>query len=226
MYGFSVGGTIIELATAVGGPARYLARRFEATVLCIDGDRRMHLAARPLALAEGMTLRTLLLVARTERLPLAAASCDAVWSQDSLCHMDKPRVVAEVARVLRPGALFAFTDWIARAPLTADEQDTLGRLWGFPALLRVAEYVRLLDAGFEVLVAEDRTPAVVARPRQRPVDQEVWEQGFVAQYGGAAIARQHSPQLDHNCSGNRGMGAACPFHVTVVAQRPCQTQPK
>lgn len=194
LYGFPVGGAIVDLATAVGGPARYLARRFAATVLCIDGDRRMHMAARTIASAEGVALRTALLVARTERLPLAAGSCNAAWSQDSLCHMDKPAVVAEVARVLRPGALFAFTDWIARAPLTANEQDTLARLWGFPAVLRVAEYVRLLDAaGFEMLVAEDRTPTVVARPGQPPVDQDVWEQGFAAQYGAAEIARQQAP---------------------------------
>jgi SAM-dependent methyltransferase len=69
-------------------------------------------------------------VSRTEHLPLADACCDAAWSQDALCHMEKPAVVAEAARVLRPGAVFAFTDFIARTPLTAEERATLAQLQG------------------------------------------------------------------------------------------------
>jgi hypothetical protein len=98
-----------------------------------------------------------------------------------------------VARVLRPGAVFAFTDFIARAPLTAEERATLARLWAFPSLLRLAEYVRLLDdSGFDVLLAEDRTPATPPRTGAQPPDEEAWQRNFVGRYGEEEAARQYT----------------------------------
>ena len=193
-FGFPGGGRVLELASALAGPARYLARRFGARILCIDGNPRMHAAALTSLRYEGLALRVNLLLARTERLPLGPATCDGAWSQDALCHMDKPAVVAEAARVLRPGSVFAFTDWIARGVLTADQRSELARLWGFPSVLRLADYVALLDsAGFEVLVAEDRTPAISAPQYPRPDDQARWEQAFAARYGEAELTRQQTP---------------------------------
>lgn len=193
-FGLAAGGRILEIASALGGPARYLARRFVATVVCVDADPRMHAAALTAARHEGLWLRCLPVLARSERLPLAGSSCDAAWSQDALCHMDKPAVVREAARVLRPGTLFAFTDWIARAPLMREERDMLRRLWAFPALLRLPEYVLLLDqSGFDVLLVEDRTPAVLAAPRAAAADQEAWERDFAVRYGWEELARQQAP---------------------------------
>jgi SAM-dependent methyltransferase len=53
-------------------------------------------------------------VADAEAIPLADASMDAVTCSFGLLHMERPeRVLAEVARVLRPGAgRFAMTAWI------------------------------------------------------------------------------------------------------------------
>ncbi len=193
-FGFPGGGRILDVASALGGPARYLSRRFGVPVLCVDGDRRMQEAALAAARAEGMWLRCLPVLARTERLPLTDGCCDAAWSQDALCHMDKVAVVREVARVLRPGALFAFTDWIARTHLTSEERDTLARLWAFPSLLRLPEYALLLDqSGFDLLLAEDRTPAVLVGRAVTPPDQEAWERDFAARYGWEEVARQQAP---------------------------------
>lgn len=192
--GFPFGGRVLELASALGGPARYLARRFGATVVCVDGDPRMQAAALSAARAEGLWLRCLPVLAQAERLPLADACCDAAWSQDALCHMQKPAAVRETARVLRPGALFAFTDWIARAALSREERATLARLWAFPGLLRLPEYVLLLDqSGFDVLLAEDRTPVALAAPRVAVPDQDAWEQDFAARFGWEEVGRQQAP---------------------------------
>ena len=193
-YGFSEGGVILDLASALGGPARFLARRFAATVICIDLNPRMHAALTSAARAEGLTLSCLPVLARTERLPLAPASCDGAWSQDALCHMDKPAVLGEVARVLRPDALFAFTDFIARSGLKGEDAEALARDWAFPSLLRLPQYTALLDAhGFEVLCAEDRTRIVVAQyPQVRARDQERWEADFAARHGEAERQRQRA----------------------------------
>src|SRR5215217_7768717 len=58
-FGFRPGGRVVELASALGAPSRYLARRFLATVLCVDGDVRMQRAARAAAEAEGLARRCL-----------------------------------------------------------------------------------------------------------------------------------------------------------------------
>jgi SAM-dependent methyltransferase len=193
-FDFPIGGRVLDVASALGGPARYLARRFGATVLCVDGTRRMHEYARRFHRLEETALRCPLLLARTEQLPLANACCDAAWSEDALCHMDKPAVLAEVARVLRPTALFAFSDWIARVPLTSEQAGDLAASWGFPSLLNVAQYARLLDAsGFDVLAAEDWTDEIVQVRAPQAPDQAVWEQAFVARFGAAEVHRQRVP---------------------------------
>lgn len=168
-YGFPEGGSILDLASALGGPARFLARRFAATVICIDLNRRMHAALTSAARAEGLTLSCLPVLARTERLPLATASCDGAWSQDALCHMDKPAVLGEVARVLRPDALFAFTDFIARSGLRSEDAEALAHEWGFPSLPRLPQYTALLDeqldpAAYEVNVRWTRELAEAMGP--------------------------------------------------------------
>ncbi len=191
-YGFPQGGVILDLASALGGPARFLARRFAATVICIDVNPRMHAALTAAACQEGLAQRCLPVSARTEHLPFATAACNGAWSQDVLCHMDKPLVIAEVARVLRPGALFTFSDFIARSGLTPEDANTLADRWKFPVLLRLPQYITLLDShGLEVLLAEDRTRAVVAQqPSVWPRDQKQWEADFTAQHGRTELHRQ------------------------------------
>jgi hypothetical protein len=103
-------------------------------------------------------------------------------------------VIRAVARVLRPFCLFAFSDWITQGELSAEERSSQARIWSVPALLRVSEYVRRLDeSGFDVLLAEDRTPAVAARPQSEAPDQQEWERVFAARYGVAEIECQREP---------------------------------
>ncbi len=183
-HGFPTGGRILELASALGAPTRLVARRFASTVVCVDMDRRMHAAAIEAHRREGLTRLIHPILARTERLPIASASCDGAWSQDALCHMDKDAVLAETARVLRPGALFAFTDFIASPSITADDLAMLRREWAFPSLFTIARYVAALDThGFDVLRAEDRTRAVLAARPAGLVDDELWWYDFSQRWG-------------------------------------------
>ncbi|MEX0783818.1 MAG: class I SAM-dependent methyltransferase [Dehalococcoidia bacterium] len=185
-HGMATGGVILDVASALGAPARFIARRFASRIVCVDMDPRMHRAALEGIRREGLSRVIHPLLARTERLPLAAGSCDGAWSQDALCHMDKDAVLAEVARVLRPGALFAFTDFIARPSLTKDDLETLRRLWAFPSLFTVARYASSLDRlGFELLRAEDRTGAILANRTDSLVDDELWWYEFTQEWGEA-----------------------------------------
>jgi len=194
-FGFPSGGRILEVASALGGPARLLARHFSATMICADLNPLMQQALRAAAWHEGIGLRCQPILSRTERLPIRDGSLDGAWSQDAICHMDKPAVVAEVARVLKPGGIFAFSDWIARGELAREDWELLARLWGFPSLLRPDQYVALLAAnGCDLLLAEDRTFALAAMHRAAPPDdQELFELAYARRWGEAELARQKEP---------------------------------
>jgi ubiquinone/menaquinone biosynthesis C-methylase UbiE len=54
---------------------------------------------------------------------LPSASADFVWGEDARCYVvDKTKLIAEAARLVKPGGLIAFTDWIeGPAGLSAQE---------------------------------------------------------------------------------------------------------
>ena len=89
---------------------------------------------------------------------LPSASADFVWSEDAWCYVaDKTRLIAEAARIVRPGGVIAFTDWVdGVAGLTDSEAQRFLGLMTFANVQDIAGYVSLLSrSGCEVRVAED-----------------------------------------------------------------------
>jgi 2-polyprenyl-6-hydroxyphenyl methylase/3-demethylubiquinone-9 3-methyltransferase len=105
---------LLDLGCAGGFMAEAMATR-GANVTGIDPAAEAIAAARSHARASG--LRIAYDIGVGEELPYADASFDAVICVDVLEHVrDLGRVLAEVARVLRPGGLFLF-DTINRNPV-------------------------------------------------------------------------------------------------------------
>jgi 2-polyprenyl-6-hydroxyphenyl methylase/3-demethylubiquinone-9 3-methyltransferase len=105
---------VLDLGCAGGFMAEAMATR-GANVTGIDPAAEAIAAARSHARASG--LRIAYDIGVGEELPYADASFDAVICVDVLEHVrDLGRVLAEVARVLRPGGLFLF-DTINRNPV-------------------------------------------------------------------------------------------------------------
>ncbi len=184
-YGMPEGGRILDVACALGVPGRVVARRFAASVVGVDMSPAMARACVAGAVYEQLAGRCGAVVGRTERLPFRDAAFGGAWSQDALCHMDQPPVIAEVARVLADGGVFAFSDFIARPGHTEADREALRHTWSFPHLLTLPEYVALLTAaGFEVLLAEDRTAAIARwRPATGAGDGEAWTARFRERWG-------------------------------------------
>jgi ubiquinone/menaquinone biosynthesis C-methylase UbiE len=87
-----------------------------------------------------------------EDVPLPDGSVDVVLSNCVInLSTDKPRVLREAFRVLRPGGRLAVADVVTDGPLpTAVAADLLGAIGCVSGALEVREYVRLLElAGFE-----------------------------------------------------------------------------
>lgn len=89
---------------------------------------------------------------------LPAESADFVWGEDAWCYVeDKPALIREAARLLRPGGVVAFTDWVeGPARMSPAEAERLLRFMRFPSILDIDDYRHLLaDAGLRVEAAEN-----------------------------------------------------------------------
>lgn len=89
---------------------------------------------------------------------LPSDGVDFVWGEDAWCYVvDKPKLIAEAARLAKPGGVVAFTDWIeGPAGLTEEEAARFLTFMKFPNVQDLSGYTELLAAnGCEVTVAED-----------------------------------------------------------------------
>jgi SAM-dependent methyltransferase len=107
---------------------------------------------------EGLSDRIQFTLADVCNTGLPAASADFVWGEDAWCYVvDKRGLIAEASRLVKPGGVIAFTDWIAdSAKLSDAEAQRYLAFMKFPSVLDRGEYADLLSQhGCEVLVAED-----------------------------------------------------------------------
>lgn len=107
---------VLDIGSGYGGAMRYLAREFgcHCTALNlseVENDRNRHLTEE-----QGLADRIDVVDGNFESLPFDGASYDVVWSQDAFLHSDRrEQILAEAARVMKPGAELVFTD-----PMQAD----------------------------------------------------------------------------------------------------------
>ena len=124
------GAKVVDLGAGYGGSARWLVRRHSCDVSCVNLSEVQNERNRAMNREAGLDDRIDVYDASFEEVPLPDSSFDVVWSQDSFLHSgDRPRVIDEVDRLLKPGGNFIFTD-----PMQADDcpegslEPVLGRL--------------------------------------------------------------------------------------------------
>ena len=89
---------------------------------------------------------------------LPNSNFDFVWGEDAWCYVaDKSKLIAEAVRLVKPGGVIAFTDWIeGPAGLTDIEADRLLGFMKFPNVQDLDGYGSLLrDNGCDVLISRD-----------------------------------------------------------------------
>lgn len=102
---------VLDLGAGYGGSMRYLARHYGCRAVALnlsevenERDRDMNREQKLDGLIEVVD-------GSFEKLDYKDNTFDVVWSQDSFLHSaERERVVAEAARVLKPGGDFVFTD--------------------------------------------------------------------------------------------------------------------
>jgi SAM-dependent methyltransferase len=108
------GEAVLDVGAGIAGPARVLAARFGARVTALDGTPRFCRLAEHLNAATGLSSEVTVVCADALRLPFADGSFDVVWTQAVTQNVaDKPALLAELRRVLRPGGRYALFELVA-----------------------------------------------------------------------------------------------------------------
>ncbi|MEX2616525.1 MAG: methyltransferase domain-containing protein [Alphaproteobacteria bacterium] len=108
---------VIDLGAGYGGSARYLAETHGCRVTCLNLSTTQNAINEEKNAEAGLTDRIDVLHGSFEDVPAEDARFDVVWSQDSILHSgDRPLVLDEIRRVLKPGGQFIFTD-----PMQSDD---------------------------------------------------------------------------------------------------------
>jgi ubiquinone/menaquinone biosynthesis C-methylase UbiE len=148
---------VLDVCSGMGGPARYLAHRLGCRVTGLDITASRHEAAVRLTARVGLDHLVEFRLGNALEMPFADAAFDVVIGQEAFAHVpDKPRLIAECARVVRPGGVIGFTDILRRAALSAPEFERLHSGMTFQSLETSDGYRGLLDGcGCAVLVQDD-----------------------------------------------------------------------
>jgi 2-polyprenyl-3-methyl-5-hydroxy-6-metoxy-1,4-benzoquinol methylase len=156
----SVGKTLLDVACGAGGPVLRIAAITGCSVVGIDVHEQAIRAAISLAAERGLAGRADFRTAdATGSLHFSDASFDAITCIDAINHFpNRPQILAEWTRLLKPGGRLLFTDPITvTGPLTNAEM-TVRTSAGFYLLVPRGYDERVLrECGLRLLVCEDVT---------------------------------------------------------------------
>lgn len=148
---------VLDAGAGVGGPARYLADRYGCRVIGVDLTPLFVDVGRLLSRRTGFDDRVDLRVGDITNLELDDGSVDHVWTQHVAMNIaDRPRLYAELRRVLRTGGRFALFDVVDGGggelllPVPWATEPEHSHLVDRDELRRL-----LVDAGFRIDIDED-----------------------------------------------------------------------
>jgi cyclopropane fatty-acyl-phospholipid synthase-like methyltransferase len=121
------GDRLLDLGCGIGKPARRIAARTGASVVGVTINPQHVEVATEGARAEGMADQMTFRHADAMDLPFDDGSFNAVLAFESICHMDRPKVLQQVERVLVRGGRLALTDL---TPLTENAPKSFRSLMG------------------------------------------------------------------------------------------------
>jgi SAM-dependent methyltransferase len=154
------GGHALEVASGSGGPALYLARTTGCRVTGIDLNESGVATALRLAAESGLAEQVRFQSAdASARLPFDDDTFDALLCIDSMNHLpDRPAVLAEWRRVLRPGRRALFTDPVViTGPVTNDELAVRSSIGLFLFVPPGVNERLIAEAGLDLIRQEDVT---------------------------------------------------------------------
>jgi ubiquinone/menaquinone biosynthesis C-methylase UbiE len=210
---------VLDVCSALGGPARHLASSYGCQVTGLDATQRMYEEAIRRTEEAGLADKITYKLGNALDMPFRAATFDVVWGQDAWCYItDKERLIQECTRVVKPGGTVAFTDWLETGPMTDEEWTALHTFMVFPYMETLDGYAALAEAaGLMVVERQDLTPDF-AKNVQMYLDmlQEDLKPGIVEAYGQEMYdAVEDGLVLWRDCSAEGKVGRG-----RIVARKP------
>lgn len=157
------GRRLLDIACGSGGPTLRIAERTQAAVIGVDIHADAIKAGRQQVSARGFaaTASFEVIDARGE-LPFADRSFDAIMCIDAINHLaDRPRVMVDWARVLKPGGRLLFTDpTVVTGPITNEEIAIRSSIGFFLFVAPDTDERMLADAGLHLTFKRDLTEAL------------------------------------------------------------------
>ena len=157
------GKTILDIGCGSGGITLHLVERHGAAhATGFDVEQPVIETARRRAAARGLAGRVSFIQAPPGSLPFADHSFDVVFSKDALLHVpDKDGLFAEIFRVLKPGGVFAASNWMIShdgepSPEMKAYVAAEGLSFAMASPSRYAQAMR--RAGFADVTVRDRNP--------------------------------------------------------------------
>lgn len=153
---------LLDLGCGIGGPARWIAARYQCQVTGIDLTADFCSAAEALTAATGQTEQVRIVHGSALETPFGDASFDRAYSQNVIMNIaDKQAFYREAFRVLKPGGVLALSN-LAEGPNGPPYYPTPWAETSATSFLASLDATRadLLAAGFEVISIEDTTPRV------------------------------------------------------------------
>ncbi|RWA67212.1 class I SAM-dependent methyltransferase [Mesorhizobium sp.] len=157
------GKTILDIGCGAGGITLHLVAHHGAALATgFDVERPVIEAARQRAVMRGLQDRVLFVQAPPGPLPFTDAAFDVVFSKDALLHVpDKDALFAEIFRVLKPGGVFAASNWMIShdGEPSADMKAYVAAEGLSFAMASPARYAAAMRrAGFADVAVRDRNP--------------------------------------------------------------------
>lgn len=157
--GLKPGMHVLDVASALGAPARHIAKKYGVKVTGLDMTKTMLDKAVQRTKEAGLDDKVTFVEGNAMDLPFKANTFDVVWGQEAWCYVtNKDVLAAEAFRVLKPGGKLGFTDWVITGKV---EEDLLAKLYetmAFPYMETFRGWQEVLKkAGFRMLDAQDQT---------------------------------------------------------------------
>lgn len=148
----------VDLCCCNGAGMRFLVRfRDVAGMRGVDATKKVIEQGQNRCEREGLSNKTEFIHADVCDSGLDDASADFIWGEDAWCYVvDKTKLISEAARIVKPGGIIAFTDWIeGKAGLTDAEAGRFLTFMKFPNVQNLEGYSDLLrENDCEIIKAE------------------------------------------------------------------------
>jgi ubiquinone/menaquinone biosynthesis C-methylase UbiE len=136
---------VLDVCSGMGGPARYVAWKTGCHVTGLDITASRVEGATELTRVAGLSDSVRFVHGDARAMPFEDCSFTLAIAQESFAHIpDKPRLLAECARVLRPAGRLVFSDILHQGNLSVQDEQRLFEGMTFSDIATVEEYAEQL----------------------------------------------------------------------------------